>query len=151
MLFRSFDGMESWLPWLTADERLLPDLLPAGAVVTLIEPRRLRDRATDLLAEEASLADALAVMNGRSLDGEPEKLIQQAVKLDPGNVKALALAGTIAFNRDDFKTAVDYWQRAVDRSEPGSDFAQQLQGAVAEARQRVRVLAGAVLLPHDQN
>lgn len=84
----------------------------------------------------ADLADALAVMNGRSLDGEPEKLIQQAVKLDPANVKALALAGTIAFNRDDFKTAVDYWQRAVDRSEPGSDFAQQLQGAVAEARQR---------------
>ena len=25
----TFDGMESWLPWLTADEHLLPDLLPA--------------------------------------------------------------------------------------------------------------------------
>ena len=25
---QTFDGMESWLPWLTADEHLLPDLLP---------------------------------------------------------------------------------------------------------------------------
>ena len=91
----------------------------------------------------ADLADAIAVANGRSLEGEPEKLIQQAVKLDPDNVKALALAGTIAFNRDDFKTAIDYWQHAVDRSEPGSDFAQQLQGAVAEARQRAGMPPGA--------
>src|SRR6478672_5801709 len=55
-----FDGMESWLPWLTADEHLLPDLLPAGARVLLVEPRRMRDRAQDLLDEEAALAETLA-------------------------------------------------------------------------------------------
>jgi len=55
-----FDGMESWLPWLTATEHLLPDLLPAGARVLLVEPRRMRDRAQDLLDEEASLAGTLA-------------------------------------------------------------------------------------------
>lgn len=84
----------------------------------------------------ADLADGMAVLNGRSLEGEPEKLILQAVKLDPTNLKALALAGTVAFNRDDFKAAAGYWQRAVDRTEPGSDLQQQLQGALAEARQR---------------
>lgn len=84
----------------------------------------------------ADLADGMAVLNGRSLEGEPEKLILQAVKLDPSNLKALALAGTVAFNRDDFKAAADYWQRAVERTEPGSDLQQQLQGALAEARQR---------------
>ena len=35
-----FDGMESWLPFLDAGERVLPDLLPSGAQVVLIEPRR---------------------------------------------------------------------------------------------------------------
>ncbi len=55
-----FDGMESWLPWLTGDEHLLPDLLPPGARVLLVEPRRMRDRAQDLLDEEASLAEVLA-------------------------------------------------------------------------------------------
>jgi transcription-repair coupling factor (superfamily II helicase) len=55
-----FDGMESWLPWLTDDESLLPDLLGDDALVLLVEPRRMRDRAADLLAEEADLAATLA-------------------------------------------------------------------------------------------
>jgi len=57
---QTFDGMESWLPWLTADEHVLLDLVPAEARVVLIEPRRMRDRAADLLAEEADLAGVLA-------------------------------------------------------------------------------------------
>ncbi|MGF1598986.1 MAG: transcription-repair coupling factor [Acidimicrobiales bacterium] len=55
-----FDGMESWLPWLTDSERLLPDLLHGDAMIVLVEPRRMRDRGTDLLAEEADLAASLA-------------------------------------------------------------------------------------------
>jgi transcription-repair coupling factor (superfamily II helicase) len=56
-----FDGMESWLPWLVEREHLLPDLLPAGALTLLVEPKRMRDRAQELLDEEASLASTLAV------------------------------------------------------------------------------------------
>jgi len=55
-----FDGMESWLPWLVDDQRTIVDLLPEGAQVVLVEPRRLRDRAADLAAEEADLASSLA-------------------------------------------------------------------------------------------
>jgi transcription-repair coupling factor (superfamily II helicase) len=55
-----FDGMESWLPWLTANDQLLTDLLPDGAQVLLLEPRRMRDRAGELLAEEDDLARTLA-------------------------------------------------------------------------------------------
>ena len=52
-----FDGMESWLPWLTDDEHLLADLLAAErARCCCVEPRRMRDRAGELLAEEADLA-----------------------------------------------------------------------------------------------
>ena len=66
-----FDGMESWLPWLTGDDHLLPDLLPAGARVLLVEPRRMRDRAQDLLDEEASLAEVLAGTWGAEDDDFP--------------------------------------------------------------------------------
>jgi transcription-repair coupling factor (superfamily II helicase) len=55
-----FDGMESWLPWLTDDELLVLDLLGADAQVLLVEPRRMRDRAADLAAEEHDLASTLA-------------------------------------------------------------------------------------------
>jgi transcription-repair coupling factor (superfamily II helicase) len=59
-----FDGMESWLPWLCDEERVLPDLLGGGARVVLIDPRRMRDRAAELNDEEAALAGALAVTWG---------------------------------------------------------------------------------------
>ena len=55
-----FDGMESWLPWLADREELVCDLLGPEALVVLVEPRRVRDRAGELLEEEAALADALA-------------------------------------------------------------------------------------------
>jgi transcription-repair coupling factor (superfamily II helicase) len=57
----SFDGMESWLPWLHPEERILTDLLPPQAQVVLVEPRRLRDRAVELHTEEGALAESLAV------------------------------------------------------------------------------------------
>jgi transcription-repair coupling factor (superfamily II helicase) len=68
-----FDGMESWLPWLTKDEHVLLDVVGDDAQVLLCEPRRMRDRAADLLAEEADLAATLAVTwgavgNGRGDD-----------------------------------------------------------------------------------
>lgn len=84
----------------------------------------------------ADYADGLAVVNNRSLDGEPEKLILQAVKADPNNLKALALAGTVSFNRSDYRAAVDYWERAMKAGDPNGEFAKQLQGALNEARQR---------------
>jgi transcription-repair coupling factor (superfamily II helicase) len=59
-----FDGMESWLPWLADEERVLLDLLGPDAQVVLVEPRRMRDRAADILAEEADLAATLAVTWG---------------------------------------------------------------------------------------
>src|SRR6478672_3590654 len=67
---QTFDGMESWLPWLSADEHLLPDLLPSSAIVALFEPRRLCDRAQELLDEEAALAEALEKTWGATLDPE---------------------------------------------------------------------------------
>jgi len=53
----------------------------------------------------ADYADALAMAQGRTLEGEPEKLIARALTIDPANTKALALAGTIAFNRKDYAKA----------------------------------------------
>ncbi len=70
-----FDGMESWLPWLTDEKRLLTDLLPSDGMVVLIEPTRLRSRGADLLAEEADLATSLARTWGAigpEAEGAPE-------------------------------------------------------------------------------
>jgi len=54
-----FDGMEGWLGMLLPDAALLTDRLDPTTTVVLVEPRRIRDRAVDLLAEEAALVDTL--------------------------------------------------------------------------------------------
>ena len=55
-----FEGMESWLPWLSTDDHLLLDLVGRECLVVLLEPRRLRDRVDDLLAEESALVATLS-------------------------------------------------------------------------------------------
>lgn len=84
----------------------------------------------------ADLADATAMAAGRSLAGEPTVLIAKALELDPKNLKALALAGTIAFDAGDYAKAATLWEAAIASSEPGSELARNLQGGVAEARAR---------------
>jgi len=63
-----FDGIESFLPWLAGDERLLTDLLGSRDEVVLVDPRRMRDRASELLGEEEALAGALAATWGLADD-----------------------------------------------------------------------------------
>ena len=82
----------------------------------------------------ADFADALAMTQDRSIAGEPLKLVQKALEIDPANVKALSLAGTEAFVRKDYKAALKYWEKLKDVAPPDSVFVQQVQGGIDEAR-----------------
>ncbi|HWE65407.1 MAG TPA: transcription-repair coupling factor, partial [Acidimicrobiales bacterium] len=90
----TFDGMESWLPYVYPTEELLPDLLPATSQVVLVEPRRIRDRAVHLLEEEAALAQTLATTWGAG-DGSGEGFprlhlpYERLLEMSPSGVLAL--------------------------------------------------------------
>ena len=92
---------------------------------------KLRPDDAQLLAD---YADALGMALGRKLEGEPEKLIARALEIDPRNLKALALAGTGAFERKDYKGAAAYWERMLPLVEPDSDDARSIRANVEEAR-----------------
>ena len=92
---------------------------------------KLRPGDAQLLAD---YADALGMALGRKLEGEPEKLVARALEIDPRNLKALALAGTIAFERKDYNAAAGYWERMLPQLPPDSDDARSIQANVAEAR-----------------
>jgi len=96
----------------------------------------------------ADFADALAMARGQTLQGEPEKLVQRALEIDPRNLKALALLGTAAFERKDFQRAADAWQRMLDVVPAGSEDARAIQGNIDEALalKGSRVLRGEVRL-----
>jgi len=82
----------------------------------------------------ADYADALAMAQGRNLKGEPERLIAQALKVDPRNVKALLLAGTVAFQDKKFKDAIAFWERILKVVPPDSDIADSVRDSIADAR-----------------
>lgn len=86
--------------------------------------------------EDASLladwADALA-MKQQSLQGEPARLIARALTLDPNHPKALSLAASAAFYRNDFDQAIAEWRKLQAQYLPGSDEAREVGAMIAEA------------------
>ena len=82
----------------------------------------------------ADFADVLAMSRGRSLQGEPEQLALRALEIEPSNLKALALAGTAAYERKDYTGAARLWERMLPNVQPDSDDARSIQRNVAEAR-----------------
>ena len=100
-----------------------------------LRARDLAPRNAQLLADHA---DVLAVLQGQSAAGEPTRLIERALAIDPVNLKALAMAGTAALERKDMAAAVDYWTRARALATPNSDFAAGLDRSLEVARAELK-------------
>jgi cytochrome c-type biogenesis protein CcmH len=93
--------------------------------------KRLPDNA-DLLAD---YADTLGVVQNQSLEGKPMEAIERALKINPKQWKALALAGTAAFDRKDYAAAAGYWERMKETVPAGSEMAQSVDASIKEARE----------------
>ena len=104
-------------------------------------------RAAEKIADDADLyadyADALAMSQGRRIEGKPLELVRRSLAIDPSQPKALAMAGTEAFNRKDFAGALEYWGKLLPLLPPDSEMAKSVAGGMAEARE----LGGAKLPP----
>lgn len=94
-------------------------------------------RAVELTPPDPSLladfADVLGMAQGKRLAGEPARLVQKALDLDPRHVKALALAGSVAFEAKDYAAARRYWDRLIAVVPPDSPMARSVQQSIAEA------------------
>jgi cytochrome c-type biogenesis protein CcmH len=112
-------------------------------------------RAVDLKGDDANLladyADALAMTNGQSLEGEPMRAIEKALTIDPDHQKALALAGTAAYERGDFPGAVTRWERLLKTVPPESEGARSIQASIDEARARAGLPAPPTSKPPANN
>lgn len=102
------------------------------------EANKAYKRAVELNPGNAQImadhADVLAMLQGQSMVGEPTILFERALVLDPNNLKALALAGSAAYEKKDFAKAIQFWEKASKLAPAGSDFAKGLASSVEEAR-----------------
>lgn len=117
MLARSQRALERYPEAVRAYEKLL----------ALIPPD------PDVLAD---YADALAMVAGGTFSGEPYRVLQQALALDPNHGKSLALAGTAEFERKNYKAAAAYWERLLPLLPPESELVGNVRDGIADARSR---------------
>jgi cytochrome c-type biogenesis protein CcmH len=79
-------------------------------------------------------AEALALSTGGSLRGKPSELLARALKLDPDFPDALVLAGTAAYEREDYAAAAAHWERLLRQLPPDSEDAKSLSESIKKAR-----------------
>ena len=95
-------------------------------------------RAAVLLPADAGvltdLAEAIGLAQGRRLAGEPTGLLQQALALDAKHAKALALAGSAAFEAGDPAGARGLWERLLATLPADSEIARSLRVSIDQAR-----------------
>lgn len=87
----------------------------------------------DLLAD---FADVLAMSQGRTMQGEPEQLVNQALRIEPQNIKALSLSGSTAFERGDYAGAVAQWKKILPLVPADSETARNTIDSIGAAQQR---------------
>jgi len=109
-----------------------------GALGRFGEAAAAYAKAEALFPQDAQLladyADALAMAQGQRLQGKPEALVQRALKADGNNVKALALAGTVDFERGDYAKAIEYWQRMLPLLPADSEMGNSVRSSIQEAQ-----------------
>lgn len=109
------------------------------------------DKLTRLVPNDAQLwadyADVLAMAHEQSLAGEPTRLLNKALGLDPGNGKALALSGSAAMERGDYAMAVRYWEDLLKLIPPDTEDAKMVEGGIQQARAFLQIKNGKTPAP----
>lgn len=121
------DNAEGWA-MLARTYMVLKDFPKAAAAYARLE--KLVPNNADVLSD---WADVVAATTGK-VAGEAEALVLRALEAEPTHPKALALAGTAAYQRDDFAAAAGYWERILAQIPPGDDVARGVRASVNEAR-----------------
>ena len=84
----------------------------------------------------ADYADSLARAQGQRVQGKPEALIRRALQADGNNLKALALAGTVEFEKQDFAKAIEYWKRILPLLPADSNMGDSVRAGIKKAQDK---------------
>lgn len=82
----------------------------------------------------ADMADMMAAANGKVITPEVEKLLQDALKVDPNQWKALALLAMQSWDRERYAQAAQYWERLLKVVPPDFPDRDQIASNINEAK-----------------
>ncbi|HSG10525.1 MAG TPA: c-type cytochrome biogenesis protein CcmI [Gammaproteobacteria bacterium] len=93
----------------------------------------------------ADFADALVASSEGRFTDESGALLTRALALEPGNIKALWLAGHWKNQSGDAATAIHYWQQAVQQMTPDSHDWQIITAQVEQVRRQAGLPADSMV------
>ena len=82
----------------------------------------------------ASYAEAVAMANGKGINGKALQLIERALKVDPKHAHSMFLAGAAAMEAGDNKKGLSYWEPLLSQVEPGSEVDQMLRSGIEKMK-----------------
>ena len=123
------DDMQGWL-MLARSYKAMGRYAEAAEAYGKAEKVVLQD--PDLLAD---YAETLAMGGQTGMQGKPRQLIDQALKLDAANPRALLLAGAAAMEAGNRAEAIARWEKLLPQVEPGSELETMLKGALDKLKQ----------------
>lgn len=82
-------------------------------------------------------AQALYYIEPRQLKGKALELVNQVKRLQPDNGQLLNLLAIVSYDQGKFQQAIAYWQQLLGHYPPNSQDFQAIQGAIAQANNRL--------------
>lgn len=108
------------------------------AMARFAEAQQAFERAGDIVKTDPDLlvdhAELIAIMAGNQLQGKPEQMINEALRLNPKHPMGLMMSGLAAYQNADYQSAATRWEKLLDMLPPDSPDAQQMQANIDDAR-----------------
>jgi len=113
------------------------------------EARQAFERAGDFIKTNPDMlvdyAELLGIMAGNTFVGQPQQMVEEALRQNPEHPMGLMIAGVAAYQSGDFAGAVTRWEKLLSLLPPDSQDAQQIQANIADARSQAGVHAGTAM------
>jgi len=113
-----------------------------AAMNRLVEARMAYQKAIALDPKNdhllADLADLISYQQ-KGINAEALDYVDQALKINPKNPKALALRGSASFDQKNYSAAIKDWSLAITALDPkDQEFITGLQDSIAEAQSKIK-------------
>ncbi|MEG0821163.1 MAG: c-type cytochrome biogenesis protein CcmI [Burkholderiaceae bacterium] len=83
-------------------------------------------------------ADVLGMEQGGQLAGKPEELIGRALMINARHPRALEMAGSLAYEKGQYKDAASYWEELLSQLQPGTPMHTELATAIERCRAKAQ-------------
>jgi cytochrome c-type biogenesis protein CcmH len=116
----------------------------SAAIKAYQRAMEMNDQDVNLLL---AYSEAIAATNGNNFTGEAAPMIEKAIQLAPGEPNALWLAGILAYQSGQFRSAIERWSTLRDQLTPQSTELVSVNKAIDEARSQLGMSPEEAQLP----